>query len=390
MTLNSLKHSAGLSLVELMVALLLGVILLAGMLQLFDGSKATYQANESLARVQENVRFALDEMQINSRGSTSLGFCGTRPVVNQFLDIAPGWQEAVFGARSSVMGWEFDGTGRTDAVTIDADYNTAAAGSWTTRPRQLDGTTPDLDLPALFSASADVRPVADSDVFVTRTLIPITGVTWDSGAQTDAVLGLDGPHGLADGDLALVTDCQGADLFRNRGTGDDISRAAGGGCDGCPGNLPVASSFWSVAPTQAMQVYRVQIWAYFVGFNTDREQPGLYRMDLSSCPCGQIEEIVEGVENLQVLYGYSEPAPVGDGQTVEDSNWLTADDIEDWWPVIAARVSLLQRSSELDGVGDVQRQFNLAGTFVTNPLDSRMRHDASTTLAFRNRIIVDD
>ncbi len=113
-------------------------------------------------------------------------------------------------------------------------------------------------------------------------------------------------------------------------------------------------------------------------------------MDLSSCPCGRVEEIVEGVENMQVLYGYSNPAPAGDGQTVEAGNWLTADDIEDWWPVIAARVSMLHRSSEFDSAGNIDRVFNLAGTFVTNPSDSRMRHDASTVLALRNRIIVDD
>ncbi len=268
-------RASGFSLVELMIAMVLGLILIAGVLQLFAGSKATYQANETLARVQENVRFALGEMQFNSRGLTNLGFCGTRPVVNQFVDVVPGWQEAVFGANQPVVGWEFAGTGLSDTLTIDADYNTAALGSWSTQPRQLDGTTPALDLPALFAASADIRPVADSDVFVTRTLIPLSGVTWGGGgAPGDVVLGLDGPHGLAEGDLALVTDCQSADLFRNRATGDDLSRAAGGGCDGCPGNVAAGTLNWSVNLTETLQAYRVQIWAYFVGFNSVRGEPG--------------------------------------------------------------------------------------------------------------------
>ncbi len=388
--INSIRPK-GFSLVELMVALALGVLLIGGVLQLFSGSKATYQANESLARVQENVRFALSEMQFNSRGATALGFCGARPETEQWVNAAPGWQEAIFGAQRPIIGWEAVDTARTDTLTVDDAYPTAGAGDWVTQPRQIDGTTPDLNLPALFSASATVRPVADSDVFITRNLVPIPGVTADgSGTPVDLTLNLTGAHGLADGDLALVTDCNGADFFRNRGTGNVLSRATGGGCDGCPGNISAGGAQWGVELSGAVQVYRAEIWAYFVGFNTDRNQPGLYRMNLAGCPCGGIEEIVEGVENMQVLYGYSQPAPAGDGQTVEEDSWLAADQIEDWWPVIAARVSLLQRSSELDGAGAVQRDFNLAGTFVTSPLDSRMRHDASTTLALRNRIIIDD
>jgi type IV pilus assembly protein PilW len=387
----SRRGQLGFSLVELMVALALGVLLIGGVLSVFSGTKATYQANETLARVQENVRFALSEMQFNSRGATSLGFCGTRPEPAQWVDAAPGWQDAIFGAQRPIMGWEFDNTGRTDTLTIDAAYPTAAAGAWSTQPRQIDGTTPELDLPALFSANATIRPVADSDIFITRNLVPVPGTTWDgSGNVTDATLNLTNAHGLADGDLVYVTDCIGADFFRNRGTGSVLSRATGGGCDGCPGNINPGGIPWGTNLTEAVQVYRAEIWAYFVGFNTDRDQPGLYRMDLAGCPCGTIEEIVEGVENMQLLYGYSQPAPAGDGATVQNDSWLTADQIEDWWPVISARVSILQRSSELDGAGNIQREFNLAGTFITSPLDSRMRHDASTTLALRNRIIVDD
>ncbi|MEN1728421.1 MAG: PilW family protein, partial [Pseudomonadota bacterium] len=350
-----------------------------------------YQANESLARVQENVRFALNELQFNARGATTLGFCGNRPEVNQFLNLTDDWQGAVFGLQSPVVGWEYAGTGRTDSVTVDAGYASGALGSWRTRPRQADGSNPDVDLPALFADSATIQPVADSDIFVTRTLTPIPGVTFGGGAETqgDAAFELDLGHGMADGDLALITDCGRADFFRNRTTGTTLSRAGGGGCDSCPGNLAGALN-WSTNLVESMQIYRVQIWGYFVGFNSDRNEPGLYRIDLSSCPCGTIEEVVEGVENMQVLFGYSLPAPAGDGQTIEEANWLTADDMIDWWPVIAARVSLLQRSSEFSGTDNLQTEFNLAGTFVTNPLDSRMRHDASTVLAFRNRIIVDD
>ncbi len=388
--LNYPKIIRGFSLVELMVALVLGMLLIGGVISLFGGSKATFQANEALARVQENVRFALNELQFESRGVTNNGFCGTRPEPFQHLNVTPGWQEAIFGVNSNLMGWEFDGTAHDDTLTLDAAYPTATAGNWSTRPRQLDGSTPDLALPALFSASATVRPVRDSDVVVVRNLTPIPGVSADaSSLQSDARISLNGNHGLAEGELVLVTDCNGADLFRNRSGDAELSRAAGGNCGDCPGNVaPVGS--WVTEHQPHMQIYRVQIWGYFVGFNEVRQQPGLYRINLSGCPCGAIEEIVEGVENLQARFGYSKPAPDGDGQTVQAGDWLSADQFEDWWPVISARVSILQRSGEFSGTAPVARQFNLGGTFITSPLDARMRHDASTTIALRNRVIIDD
>ncbi len=50
----------GLSLIEIMIALLIGAFLIGGVLQIFIGSKQTYRMQENLSRLQENGRFALD------------------------------------------------------------------------------------------------------------------------------------------------------------------------------------------------------------------------------------------------------------------------------------------------------------------------------------------
>ena len=54
------SRSQGLSLVELMVALALGLILLAGLAQMFISSKQGYRIQESTSRLQENARFAVN------------------------------------------------------------------------------------------------------------------------------------------------------------------------------------------------------------------------------------------------------------------------------------------------------------------------------------------
>ena len=53
------KRQRGLSLVELMVALTIGIFISAGMVGLFVNSKQSYRLNENMSRLQENARFAV-------------------------------------------------------------------------------------------------------------------------------------------------------------------------------------------------------------------------------------------------------------------------------------------------------------------------------------------
>lgn len=58
---------SGFSLIELMVALVLGLVILLGVLNLFSGSNRTWRVQDSLFRVQESGRFALDILQKDLR-----------------------------------------------------------------------------------------------------------------------------------------------------------------------------------------------------------------------------------------------------------------------------------------------------------------------------------
>ncbi|MGZ8239917.1 MAG: PilW family protein [Methylobacter sp.] len=54
------RSQKGLTLIELMIAMLLGIFLIGGVLQIFLSSKQTYRMQENLSRLQENGRFTLD------------------------------------------------------------------------------------------------------------------------------------------------------------------------------------------------------------------------------------------------------------------------------------------------------------------------------------------
>jgi type IV pilus assembly protein PilW len=57
----------GLTLVELMVAMAISLLLLAGVIQIFLSSRQSYQMQDGLSRLQENGRFAIDVLTSNLR-----------------------------------------------------------------------------------------------------------------------------------------------------------------------------------------------------------------------------------------------------------------------------------------------------------------------------------
>jgi type IV pilus assembly protein PilW len=59
-TLATARTQRGLSIIELLVAMVIGLLLMTGVLQVFFASKQTYSSNEAASRLQENGRFALE------------------------------------------------------------------------------------------------------------------------------------------------------------------------------------------------------------------------------------------------------------------------------------------------------------------------------------------
>ena len=72
------KQQTGLSLIELMVAMVLSLLLILGVLQIFLSSKNTYTTNQGLSELQESGRFALDLMARDIRNASYKGQCFPR------------------------------------------------------------------------------------------------------------------------------------------------------------------------------------------------------------------------------------------------------------------------------------------------------------------------
>ena len=88
MNLNvSPSKQSGLSLIELMIALLLGTFLTVGLVQIFSSNSQSFRVVEASARAQESGRFGAD---ILSRALRNAGFYGCFPLegVTNNLDVS--------------------------------------------------------------------------------------------------------------------------------------------------------------------------------------------------------------------------------------------------------------------------------------------------------------
>ena len=376
------RRQYGLSLIELMIAMALGLLVMAAVIQLFIGSRQTYSATEAVARVQENGRFGLEFIKPVVREANNSGFCAGNLNVTNHLDIPDSDAMNLLNTNWTINGWEYQGSGfRDNGITLTNLTPSNDLSNWngaSELPDELEG-----------------RIVPGSDVLMIRRLERVADLTGDgvNNPQQNNIgtnAGSDGT-GIPQCTLILVTNCaSGADFFQKVNNASSSNLGHGSGCNS-PGNQTGNSApDWSTSYSDDMQVFIPRQTFFYIGFNADRGEPGLYRLDMSRGTANLVfEELVEGVETMQVIYGISYPADwptPGNGQSVNE--WRMADEITNWDLVIAIRIAILVRSPDGIGTRGMVRTFNLTGTDVTTPTDARLREVFTSTVALRNRLLV--
>lgn len=325
-------RSRGLSLIELMISMVIGLLVLAGVLYVYSGSRQTYVYNEALSRLQENGRIAIDALSHDLRMAGYFGCrrLDSKPPVKVIANAAP-----VTSLSSDNMIEDVD--------TGSAPFVAGSSG-------------------VLIRRGGDVAfPLA-------------AGLPTESSPITLSVA-----DAFEAGDLALITDCQVADFFRVSGVAGTTVTHAGAN-----------SGALSKAYFDDALVFGFREDTYTVR-NTGRlNQAGnpivsLFRNN---------NELVEGVENMSILFGVGDPV-TGDVQRYVPADLMSA---ADWGRVTAIRVNLLLASVEDSILTDAQPyrfdsaldgasgsyQFNTGALIV--PADRKMRQVFTTTVALRNRL----
>jgi type IV pilus assembly protein PilW len=308
------KRMSGFSLVELMVALTIGLIILSAVSLLFVNSKKTYTTQDRLARLQENARFA---MQFLVKDLRLTGYYGCISEINaDTVNNTLGSTAFAYDAQVPLEG----------ANNISNSSGTSASGTWypsgsTTMPATdaADGT----DVIAIRMADAN------SPAYLTQEMSNVTDVlnlnTYVDPATSTPYFNV--------GDIVMMSDCASADIMQvslvNTTSPPQLGHSSG---------LSKAYSPSTGTSTDGTRVMKFTTRQYFIATGASGN-PALFRKDLTGNPV----ELVDGIESLQVLYGKDT-----DNDKVPNV-YLKAGDTglqsaADWASVVSVRVGILART----------------------------------------------
>ena len=344
-----MQQQTGFSLVELLIAMVLGLILSAGAVQIFVNNGSVYRVENELSRIQQNGRFIVNSMVEDLRmagynGCSSRNLVPTRSAADAPFPFAEGTTPNlnIFNGTESIRGFEA-------AAGIDANLN-------------IVGATPGSDV-------LNVQRVATCGAQLTNTFAASDGL--EVAANT---------CGFDDNQAVMVTDCRTADIFQ-------ISNvAAGVGTETLDHTPDLASGL--TYSTDA-SIYRYISNAYFIGVAPSGE-PALLRSSWTPNADNNIDGtdfnaavLAEGIEDMQIQYGEDTAGTDGYADVYRDAN-----NVADWSAVRSVRVSLLLRSP--DNITSAPRGIMFNGAMVNDPnvagADRRLRTVYTTTASLRNRL----
>ncbi|QGG80897.1 prepilin-type N-terminal cleavage/methylation domain-containing protein [Litorivicinus lipolyticus] len=335
----------GFSLVELMIALLIGSLLMAGVFTVLVGAKQSYRVQDELSRTQENARFAAEFI---ARDLRMAGFRGCRPS----LPITP-----MINAASD---WRYD-------------LNTPIRGY-----QGIANFPVEFDAGATIAAFSNANHDPDALVVVRVDADNTRGV----GTETAGNLTLSGAHDFALGQVMAASTCDALTLFQvsadNTGTTtlahNVVAGLSPGNCSNRLGGdcaTPAAGAF-----DQGGVVMPLVGRAYYLA-NGVGGVPGLYRVEVG--PSGGLtrDELVPGIEDMRIWFGHDSD---NDGVV---NRWRRAGDPSlDFSEVTAARVQMLLRT--LQAPDAEVKPYAFAGAAIT-PADGHVRRSFVTTINLRNR-----
>lgn len=279
----------GFTLVELMIALVLGLVVIGGVISVLLSNQQTYRTNSALSQLQDNARTAFELLarDIRQAGSTPCGNTEVTSILNGTAGTA--WYQWVNGA--GIQG---------------ADVATTLA-------------------PALPGALAQ-------PAIVTRGVGLVSQAKVNAGASCAAGIPLlSAPSEIAGNSLVMACDGNQAYIFETQAyAGGQLKPVAAG----TPGNNLSLATCSSFAATAYVAPYNADAWYVApAGAGAAAGTDSLYRAHFVNNAL-QADEIVRGVKDLRISYHLTGGTSFVNAATAS-TNWPNVD---------AVRVALTLRS----------------------------------------------
>lgn len=367
---NRLERQFGFSLVELLIAMTLGLILVTGMIAVFSGNKRTGEMTSEMANMQESARYALQTISEDLRSAGYQGCLGLDQ--GQTEDIT---DEQVLGGESLYS------TAATGSVIVDSNL-------WV--PAPLPG----------FNIPVDPQPVPGTHTIAmqggSRNRAPLIVPMQDGAGRADATqpLLVGGNLRAGIGAPVIISDCATSRLFTvtdiaSVGLNWSVSHDASGNTRGTldqPFGINNTLGQVSVIPFFSN--------IYFIGFTGTQTENGdpvtaLYQQSYPFDPnINPPTELMQGIENMRVSFGIQDRT----GQV----QYVTANDpAYNPGRVTSVQIGLLMTSWDRIATQDDNNTYVLAGQPIpaannavdgnAHATDRRYRLAFNTTVKVRNR-----
>jgi len=370
-------RQAGMTLVELMVSITIALIVLSGVVQVLVVSKSNFVSIREMAGLQENARFAIKYLTDEIRQAGSSGCMYPAPVYT--TNVIKGGYGSWYLDQPGLQGYEYDAGVATYPIEFRADVK----------------------------ANTDAIVVRRAEQIGLR----LTGEVLNSALITTNIAH---PYKIGQPMVVVTPDCEQMGVFQINATTATTNLSHGTGT-AVPGNAvaglwgSVVKTYYNAAGTLGAgvaplgngypvdsSVLALHSEAYYIGNSeSDATVPALFRERMqvnttTNTAYTAEEELVQGVENMQVLYGMDINSTPGDGLADQyvKANAITGVSPMLWRNVVSVRITMRLRSiapvyinNETyaafdDGAGNA-----IAGT---NGSDRYMRQTISTTIMVRN------
>ena len=338
----SITRHRGFSVMELLLAMMLGFIIVAGIVQLFVGNNQTNNLLQGQARLQENARFGFDFI---ARAAQTAGFWGCAPEPDKVVKGLRGNWELVpeFDYTRPVEGFDAQGGGGW-APPLDtlprsegaSNFNVMISGNGIDTDAIVEGT----DVVALRTVRQPLRRLVD-------TLQP------DGNPVVEAP---GGNPGFGTGDVVMLSDCEQGAVFRVTNmtvSGDEATlvhaTSAGGSffenaniVESPGGAIGYTLSFLGRSYGLDATIGAMETTVFFVAPGAGVDNRGTTPNALwQKAGTTQPVELVEGIDDMQVLYGID--TTLADG-IANANQYVPADEVPDPAQVVALRVTLAVNS----------------------------------------------
>jgi type IV pilus assembly protein PilW len=342
-----LGKQLGLSLVELLVAMAVGLILTLGISQIFTSNSKTMKLQNELARVQEDSRIALELISRQIRNADYWGCAGSLSdglMVNHLKVTDPN----LYGYNQGVEGRD--------------DISASVAASL-----GLTGAVLGTDVVILRGASGfnSIKPTGNHNLANANLKVN----------QNDGKIN--------SGDILAISDCTSGDVFQatnnttdkqiGHNTGNNVTpgnRTMGGLFDGCPGNNGHCLS--KLYDSSAM-IMKASTQIYYVATGSDGE-PSLFNKTDANAGV----ELVENIDNLQFMYGEDTDS---DGKVNTYKNAAAVSNFEN---VLSIRIGVVLKTST--EIASSKGKYTVLDKVDTSPDDKYLRRVYVQTVSIRNRI----